>query len=62
MPDDDTPENENEVASDEDMPPAAVKLEDVVPDNYDEDVAMADAMAASLANEDANWPGYEDTI
>jgi hypothetical protein len=30
-----------------------VKLEDVIPDNYDEDTATAAAMAASLADEDA---------
>jgi hypothetical protein len=73
MPGDDVPDNENEVVYDEDdddeedvkmedVPPAAVKLEDVVPNNYDEDAATAAAMAASLADEDTKWPGYEDVV
>jgi hypothetical protein len=68
---DDAPVSENEVFYDEDdndneemdaMPPTDVKLEDVVPENYDEDVATANAMAASLADEDAKWLGLEDVV
>jgi hypothetical protein len=46
---DDASDNEKEDDDDEeedmeDVPPAAVKLEDVVPDNYDEDAATTATM------------------
>jgi hypothetical protein len=74
MPGDDVPDSKYEVFYEEndeedddemeDMPPAAVKLVAVLPDNYGEDAAMAIAMAASLADEEArwSWPGLEDII
>jgi hypothetical protein len=44
----------------EDVHPAAIKLEAILPDNYDEDAATSTAMAASLADEEAkaklSWP------
>jgi hypothetical protein len=55
-------DDEEDEEDKEDVPPAAVKLEDIIPDNYDEDAATTAAMAASLADENANWPGYEDIV
>jgi hypothetical protein len=42
----------------EDVHPAAIKLEAILPDNYGEDAATSTAMAASLADEEAklSWP------
>jgi hypothetical protein len=70
MPGNDAPDSENEAVYDEDdedeemkdLRLAGVKLEDVIPDNYDENTATAAAMAASLADEDANWLGLEDVV
>jgi hypothetical protein len=72
MPGDDAPDSENEVVYDEDdedgemenAPLAAVKLEAVLPDKYDEEAATAAALAASLADEEAkwSWPGLEDIV
>jgi hypothetical protein len=47
-----------------DMPSAAMKLEAVLPKNYDEDASTTTAMAASLEDEEARWslPGLEDVI
>jgi hypothetical protein len=46
------------------MPTAIVKLEAVVPDNYDEEVATAATLAASMGDEDAkwSWPVLEDIV
>jgi hypothetical protein len=49
----DDEEDEDEEDNMEDMPPAAVKLEAVLLDNYDKDVAAAAGMAASLVDEEA---------
>jgi hypothetical protein len=71
MPGDHEPDSENEVIYEEedddedddkdeemeDVPPVPVKMEDVVPDNYDEDAAKAAAMVSSLADKDAKWLG-----
>jgi hypothetical protein len=66
MPNDDAPDSEDEddkkddVVDEEadiemeDVPPATVKLEVVLPDNYDDDAATAATMAAPL-EDDANF-------
>jgi hypothetical protein len=48
----------------DDVPPATVKLEDVVPNNYDENAATVAALAASLSDEEAkwSWPGLDDIV
>jgi hypothetical protein len=43
-------------------PPVIVKLEAAVHDDYDEEVATAAALAASMADEESKWPGLEDAI
>jgi hypothetical protein len=53
--DEDKGEDEKEDDKMEDVPRAAVKLEAVLPDNYDEDAATTAAMATSLADEEAKW-------
>jgi hypothetical protein len=57
--DDDEEEDDNEMEG-----AAAVKLEVVLPDSYDEDAAMTAAMAASLADEEAkwSWTGLDDIV
>jgi hypothetical protein len=76
MPADDAPDSADKVFYDEDsddddeddemegVPPAAVKLEAVVPDSYDEEDAMAAALQASLADEEAkySWLRLEDVV
>jgi hypothetical protein len=58
--------NEDEEEDDEmgDVPSAAVKLEVVLLENYDEDATTAAAMATSLEDEEAkwSWPGLEDVV
>jgi hypothetical protein len=39
----------------EDVPPAIVKLETLVPDDYDEEAAMVAALVASKADEESKW-------
>jgi hypothetical protein len=55
----------NEEEEDDEMvAPAAMKLEALVPDEYNEDAATAAALATSKANEKAkwSWPGLEDVV
>jgi hypothetical protein len=62
LPGDATPDSEDEVGYDdeegndmEDVPPATVKMEALVPDDYDEEAATAAALSASKADEDLKW-------
>jgi hypothetical protein len=47
-----------------DVPPAIVKLEVLVPDDYNEEAVTAVALAASTADEDSkwSWQGLEDVV
>jgi hypothetical protein len=58
--------DEDEEEDDEmgDVPSAVVKLEAVLPENYDEDATTGAAMATSLEHKEAkwSWPGLEDVV
>jgi hypothetical protein len=45
-------------------PLIAVKLDDIIPEDYDEETAIAAAMELSRAEEEAkwSWPGLEDIV
>jgi hypothetical protein len=60
---DDEEENASQHLEDE-APPATVKLEALVPDDYDEDAATTTTMELSKAEEEArwSWPGLEDVL